>query len=59
MQKINNIGEVAAGEWMVARKVDGEFWFYGSYESYEKASNIAQDIDGILIEVTKEYEKNV
>lgn len=34
-------------EYVVAREVDGEFWFYGAYDDIEKAREVAAEINGI------------
>ena len=28
---------------------DGEFWFYGAYRTWDKANEVAQMIDGIIV----------
>ena len=47
--KINNEPEYAKNyEFVVARKVDGEFWFYGAYADGWKAEEVATEIHGII-----------
>ena len=36
-------------EFVVARAVDGELWFWGSWDSEETAHMVAIDIDGIVV----------
>ncbi len=37
---------------IVARVVDGKFWYYGIYESYTRAMNVAKEIgNGVVFEV--------
>ena len=36
-------------EFVVARAVDGELWFWGSWDSEETAHTVAIDIDGIVV----------
>ena len=35
-------------EFIVAREVDGEYWFYGAYADGFKADRIAMEIGGII-----------
>lgn len=47
--KINNEPEYAKNyEFVVAREVDGEFWFYGAYTDGWKAERVATEIYGII-----------
>ena len=47
MDKIKNIPMYAyEHEFVVAREVDGDMWFYGAYDSVEKAENVANEIGG-------------
>ena len=49
--KINNIPEYAKNrEYIVCRYVDDELWFYGAYESQERAEEVAEMVDGWTIE---------
>lgn len=48
--KINNKPEYADHyEFMVARQVDGELWFYGAYRDGFKADQVASEIHGIVL----------
>lgn len=50
MFNINNLPEYAKDmEFIVATIVDGEFWFYGGYDSIDKAYDVADEIDGVII----------
>lgn len=44
---INNVPEYAKekGKYIVARYVDGEWWFYGAYDE-GTAGNVATDVGG-------------
>ena len=35
--------------YIVARAVDGELWFWGSWDSEEIAHAVAIDVDGIVV----------
>lgn len=40
---------------MVARGVDGEMWYYGMYETYERALEVADELtNGVVLEVDHE-----
>lgn len=39
-----------ARTWIVAREVDGELWYYGSWEEKEKAQEVAWEVGGIVVE---------
>lgn len=48
--KIMNIPEYAAEHnWIVARPVDDEVWFYGAYNDENRARSVAEEINGIVI----------
>lgn len=36
-------------EYVVARLVDGEYWFYGSYGTAGRARQVADEVGGTLI----------
>lgn len=36
-------------DFIVARNCDGQFWFYGAYETVEKAVEVAVAVDGHVI----------
>ena len=45
--KINNVPDYAKNYTLiVAREVDGEDWFWGSYNDYSKAIQAAKEIGG-------------
>lgn len=47
--KINNEPKYANDyEFIVARKVDNEYWFYGAYENGFKAEQVALEINGVI-----------
>lgn len=46
---INNQPEYASHyEFIVARLVDGEYWFWGAYSDGYKAEQAALEIDGLI-----------
>lgn len=49
MSHINNL-PMYAGIYLyiVAREVDGEFWFWGAYNDYDKACEVAHSIKGTV-----------
>lgn len=50
MPKINNIPDYAKEyDFIVARECDGEFWFYGAYETVNRAMEVAIAVDGHVI----------
>ncbi len=36
-------------EFVVAREIDGDYWFWGAYADGFKADRVAREIDGIVI----------
>ena len=37
---------------MVARNVDSELWYYGMYQTFERAKSVAKELEnGIVLEV--------
>ena len=47
--RINNKPSYANDyEFIVAREIDGEYWFYGAYADGFKADRVAMEIDGIV-----------
>ena len=48
---VNNMpGELEIeGRWVVARLVDGELWFYGSYKEKEYAELAQREVEGVLL----------
>lgn len=36
-------------EFVVVRKIDDYFWFWGAYAEGYKAERIARDIDGLIV----------
>jgi hypothetical protein len=49
--EVQNVPDyVTAGDIIVARHSNGEFWFYGKYEP-ERAAEVAEEIGGIVIEI--------
>lgn len=48
MTHINNLPRTFRA-WIVARDVDGELWFWGSWDSREAAQAAAWDIGGVVV----------
>ena len=49
--KVNNVAEYAGDDrFWVVRIVDGEAWFFGSYDNPFKAEQAAHEIGGIVVE---------
>lgn len=47
--KIENLPNYAEMyQYVVVSKVDSDYWFYGAYNSYDEANEIAQYIDGMV-----------
>lgn len=47
---INNLPNYAKDyDFIVARKCDGELWFYGAYKTVERAVKVAVEVDGYVI----------
>ncbi len=48
--KVNNVSENAKKyPWMVVRVCKGEYWYYGSWNDFEKAAACACEIGGAAI----------
>ena len=55
--KVKNTPKIVKSGWMVARRDDytAELWYYGVYETEERAQNIALELEnGIVIESVAE-----
>ena len=51
---INNMPEYANDyEFIVAREVAGEYWFWGAYSDGFKAEKAATEIDGVIFHNVK------
>ena len=47
---LNNCPDYANDyEFVVARLVDGDYWFWGAYSDGFKAEKVALEVDGIII----------
>lgn len=50
MMKINNLPEYAkTKKYIVARRVDGELWFWGAWDDRDTANEVALEEGGITI----------
>ena len=50
MMNLMNMPEYANDyEFVIAREVDGDYWFWGAYEDGFKADRIANEIGGVVI----------
>lgn len=48
--KINCLPEYARNyNWIVARVVDGEAWFYGAYNDEDKAFAVGTEVNGVVV----------
>lgn len=48
--KINNLPGTEIEKYTVARYVDGEWWFWGSYKDEQKAKEVSEIINGAVFE---------
>lgn len=47
---VNNLPGYASGhEYVVARCVDGELWFWGAYDELDNARDAAEDVEGCVL----------
>lgn len=52
--KVNNVAEYAGEDrYWVVRIVDGEAWFYGSWETEKEATKVAKEVGGMVVENTE------
>lgn len=51
--KINNAPN-KLDRFVVARVVDGELWFYGSFDIADRADKARDEIDGLILEASDE-----
>ncbi len=49
--KINNAPN-KLNRFVVARVVDGELWFYGSFDIADRAEEARNEIDGLILETS-------
>lgn len=49
MVKVNNSNKGFAARYIVAKQVDGELWYRGGFNAYEKAFIAACNIGGIVL----------
>lgn len=50
MTHIKNLPDYAYDyDFIVVRLCDDDFWFWGAYDTFDKAQNVADDIDGIVV----------
>ncbi len=48
--KVNNVPEYATNyAFIVTRLVDGYLWFWGAYDTPERAMEAAESIDGLIV----------
>lgn len=46
---VKNVTE-GKGKYIVARPFDTDLWYYGRYEDYLKAGEVAREIEGVVVE---------
>ena len=50
MTHIKNLPDYAYNyDFIVVRVCDDDFWFWGAYDTFDKAQKVADDIDGIVV----------
>ena len=48
--KVKNVSENAKKyPWMVVRVCEGEYWYYGSWNSFDKAAAQAAEVGGCVV----------
>lgn len=48
--KVNNVSKNAKKyPWMVVRVCEGEYWYYGAWNSFDKAAAQAAEVGGCVI----------
>lgn len=48
--KVNNVSENAKKyPWMVVRVCEGEYWYYGSWNNFDKAAAQAAEVGGCVV----------
>lgn len=49
--EVNNVSQTSGypGQFVVARLVDGKLWYYGSYESEERAEEVRREFENGII----------
>ena len=55
--KINEMEEGYGEPYVVARLVDNELWYYGRYESMERAEMVAAEFENALVVEVRENEE--
>lgn len=46
---VKNTPRTLTSGYMVARAVDGELWYYGTYEEKDRADNVAREIGNAVV----------
>jgi len=51
IETVRNVPTYAARRrWWVVREVEGDLWFYGAYDTAERAREVADMVDGLPVE---------
>ncbi len=51
IETVRNVPAYAATRrWWVVREADGALWFYGAYDTAERAREVADMVDGLPVE---------
>lgn len=54
---VKNLPDYELKQYIVVRYVDGEFWFYGTYETYDRADEVAKQLgNGLALGVLNNEE---
>lgn len=54
--RIKNLPNYPLAGYIVARLVSGELWYYGCYETEERAKKVVEELgNGLIVEVSDEY----
>lgn len=50
MEMINNLpANYADYNFLIVRIVDGELWYYGADHNFDRASKVADEVNGIVV----------
>ena len=55
--KVKNCNSTISGQYTVVRDCEDGFWFYGSYEEFDRAQSVAKEIGNGVVVPTEEIER--